>query len=498
MRLRPLAQRDGDAAGTRRQAARWTVALLAATAMSGCALTTKPLTPSTAVPGTWASPDAAAGVSVVRENQDVSSWWRQLNDPMLADLVDKALAANLDVRGAQARLRQARARRGLAGKDLLPSVNGSVSGNTGKTSGDSSSPARTLFDAGLDASWEPDIFGGVRQAVNAAQADAEASEADFYSTRVSLAGELAVNYIDLRAYQAKLTIASENLARQTETLQLISWRAQAGLASDLDVEQSRTNVEQTRALIPAIETGIAQAEHRLAILIGQPPAALHEVLSVPAPIPSAPDRVVIGIPADTLRQRPDVRAAERRLAAATARLGEAESARYPAFRLSGSFGVQSVATAGLALAQNVTQSLLAGLTAPIFDRGRIRKQIEIQTAAQEEALASYEQTILTAFEDVENAITSLSGTRRRRVSLTAAVQSARNAAQLARDRYIAGLVSYQTVLDTERSVLTVEESLTSTTAEGTSALVRLYKALGGGWTPPQAADTGTHQKSEAL
>ena len=187
-----------------------------------------------------------------------------------------------------------------------------------------------------------------------------------------------------------------------------------------------------------------------------------------------------------------------RLAAATARLGEADAARFPSFRLSGSFGVQSIAMAGLASAESVAKSLLAGLTAPIFDRGRIRKQIEIQSAAQEEALASYEHTILTALEDVENAIASLSGTRRRRVSLAAAVESARNAAQLARDRYIAGLVSYQTVLDTERSVLTVEDSLTSTTAEGTSALVRLYKALGGGWNTGAVAGTGTRQKSEAL
>jgi outer membrane protein, multidrug efflux system len=501
MRLILQAQRKGKAPGAGHRSSRWarqTATLLAAVALSSCAVTTsQPMTPGVAVPASWQPPDATVGVSVSGGTQDLSTWWRQFDDATLSALIENALAANPEVRGARARLRQARARRGLTGKDLLPTVNGSLSTSGSKAGGDGGGAARTLFDAALDASWEPDIFGGTRQSISAAQADMEASEADLHDTHVSLVAELALNYVDLRAYQARLTIATDNLARQSETLQLTSWRAQAGLVSDLDVEQSRTNVEQTRALIPALETGLAQAEHHLAILTGQAPAALHDALAAPTSIPSIPDRVVIGIPADTLRQRPDVRSAERRLVAEAARLGKAEAARFPSLRLSGTLGAQVLKTGGLAAAEEIAGSLLASLTAPIFDRGRIRQQIEIQGAIEEEALAAFERTILTALEDVENALAALAGSRRRRTSLTSAADAARIAAQLARNRYTAGLVSYQTVLDTERSVLSVEDSLKSTEAEGTSALVRLYKALGGGWTTAQAADTGARPRSEA-
>jgi multidrug efflux system outer membrane protein len=461
---------------------------------TGCAVTLKPVRTGVAVPQGW---QQAAGVSVSAAPADLSAWWQTFNDATLSDLIGKALAANHDVRSAQSRLRQARASRRLAGKDLLPSVNGSVSGNTSKSGGDTSSPARALFDAGLDASWEPDIFGGTHFSIQASQADLEATEADLHNTQLSLIAEVARDYVDLRSYQSRLAIATDNLATQTETLQLTSWREQAGLASILDVEQARTNVEQTRAQIPTLETSITETEHRLAVLLGQPPAALHQTLTTPGPVPMAPDSVAVGIPADTLRQRPDVRAAERRLVAETARLGKAETARYPSFSLSGSLGLQALVAGGVSTAITVSSSVAAGLAAPLFDRGRIREQIEIQSAAQEQALIAYEQTMLNALEDVENALVELANARRRHEALAAAAESARTAAQLARDRYTAGLVSYQTVLDTERTQLSAEDSLKSTEADGTSALIRLYKALGGGWAAAPSGEAGTHPQSEA-
>ncbi len=222
-------------------------------------------------------------------------------------------------------------------------------------------------------------------------------------------------------------------------------------------------------------------------------ARLHDTLAAPTPIPAAPERVVVGIPADTLRQRPDVSAAERRLAAETARLNQAKAARYPSFKLTGSLGVESLSLGGLTSGDTVIRSLLGSLTAPLFDRGRIRRQIEIQGESQEQTLAAYERTILTALEEVENALVTLANARRRQTALSAAAEAARNAAQLARSRYIAGLTSYQAVLDTERSVLSIEDGLVSTEAEGTSALIRLYKALGGGW----AADTNEPKSEES-
>jgi NodT family efflux transporter outer membrane factor (OMF) lipoprotein len=238
-----------------------------------------------------------------------------------------------------------------------------------------------------------------------------------------------------------------------------------------------------------LETVLAEAEHRLAVLLGLTPAGLHNELATEAPIPSVPQQVAVGIPADTLRQRPDVRAAERNLAAETARLGKAMAARYPSFSLSGSLGLSASALSLGALASSdaVSRSLLTTLTAPIFDRGRIRQQIEIQDAVQEQALVSYETVVLTALKDVEDALVSLANSRLRQEALTQAVEAARNAALLARQRYTVGITDFQTVLDTERTVLTVEDSLVSTEADGTTALVQLYKALGGGWSPDVAS-----------
>ncbi len=468
-----------------------------AATLAGCAATvTSRATPAAASTAAWSHASKTDRVGVGTAAPDLSAWWSQFNDATLSGLVTDALKANPDLRVAQTRLREARARRALAGQALQPSVDGSASGSTsGTTSGTGGS--RTGSSVSLDASWEPDFFGSNRLGIQASQADLEATTADLQSTQVSLVAELALGYVDLRTYQARLAIAKDNLARQAETLQLTTWRAQAGLASDLDVEQSRANVEQTKAQIPTLETGIAQAKNRLAILTGRTPGALEALLDQPAAIPAAPARVVVGIPADTLRQRPDVRAAERRLTAESARLGVANASKYPSIRLSGSLGGSPYSSTGVSLADSLTGSLLAGLTAPIFNRAKIREQIEIQGAVEERALLNYESAILAALEDVENALVSLANVERRAAALTAGVTASRNAADLARNRYAAGLTSYQTVLDTERTVLSAEDSLKTTEAERTSSVIRLYKALGGGWNadPGSAAGTDPRRKT---
>ncbi|MBB5349603.1 NodT family efflux transporter outer membrane factor (OMF) lipoprotein [Desulfoprunum benzoelyticum] len=415
---------------------------------------------------------------------DVSRWWRQLDDPLLAGLMDEALQAGPDLRLAQARLREARARRGVAGAGRFPEA--AVSGSYRRSqSSEEAGSGRTndLFSAGLDASWEIDIFGGVRRRVAAAEADVAAAVAELGATSVSLTAEVALNYVEVRGLQLRLAIARANLASQTETLQLTEWREQAGLVGRQDVEQARTNRELTRAQIPSLETSLVEAEHRLDILLGTAPGTVHARLAAVRDLPVMPVRIAVGIPADTLRQRPDIRAAERRLAAETARVGAAEAARYPAFNLSGSIGLEALEAENLATSGAVASSLLAGITAPIFDAGRLRQQVEIQDAVREQAEVAYEQTVLAALQDVENALVAIKRHSERGGALAGAAAAARNAAQLARQQYSAGLIDFQTVLDTERTVLTVEDSLAGTRTDGLLALISLYKALGGGWTP---------------
>lgn len=467
-------------------------ALLAAFALllGGCAAVgpNYVASPPTAPPS-WQGA-AAARVDVVRATPaELAHWWRRLDDPVLSRLVEQALQSSLDLRSAQAKLREARARRALAATNRFPTVTASGGGSVTKGSSETGTGnTRELYSAGFDASWEPDIFGSVRRSEEAAQADLEATAANLYATQVSLVAEVALNYVDLRAYQQRLAIAQANVASQAETLQLAQWRAQAGLVSTLDVEQARANLAQTRAQIPNLETGRTEAERRLDILLSQPPGALTGRLADSTGIPRVPTQVMVSIPADTLRQRPDVQAAERKLAAETARIGVAEAARYPSFKLSGSLSLEALSLGGLAGADALARGISTSIAAPLFDAGRIRQQIDIQTAVQEQALLAYQSTVLKALAEVENALTALAHTREQQRNLNEALQAARSATTLAQQRYSSGLIDFQTVLDTERSVLNLEDNLTLSQAEQVSALIQLYKALGGGWavaTPPE-------------
>jgi len=439
--------------------------------------------PQPVVPAAW---QRAPETRIAAEGrEDLSQWWQRLQDPLLSELVAESLSGSLDLRTARARLRQARALRAAAGAGQFPTVSASASASRSRGSEETGGGRSSEFySAGFDAQWEPDVFGGVRRAIEAAQADLEAAEANLASAQVTLAAEVALNYVELRAFQARLAIARSSLASQQETFQLTDWRAQAGLVGALDVEQARAQLEQTRAQIPALETSLAQAEHRLAVLLGRTPGALRERLAARGPIPVPPDQVALGIPADTLRQRPDVRAAERTLAAQTARIGEREADRYPRFTLTGSIGLEALSAGALASSGAAASSLAARLATVIFDAGRLRRQVEAQSAVAEQALVAYEAAILAALEDVENALVGLARSLEREAALRNAVEAARNAALLARQRYSSGLIDFQPVLDTERTLLSLSDTLAATQAQSASSLIQLYKALGGGWTGP--------------
>jgi multidrug efflux system outer membrane protein len=360
------------------------------------------------IPAAWSQ--ASETNKAASSTNELQSWWRRLDDPLLDQLIAAAMTAAPDLRTAQTKLRQARASRDLAVGNLYPGIGVSASANRSKTG---TAEARTQYAAGFDASWEPSIFGGKRDAVSGAQADVAASEATLAAAQVSLAAEVALEYVTLRAYQQRLAIARANTASQTGTLQITDWRQQAGLTTMLNVEQARTNLDQSRAAIPGLETGRAQAEHRLAVLTGQVPGALADRLREAKSLPRAPDGVAVGIPADTIRQRPDVRAAELTLRAEVARSAEQEAALYPSLTLSGSWGWNAFSSAALGGSDTLVRSLAGSLAATLFDGGRIRARIAVQDAVQERALVAYESSILTALEDVENALAAYAAGRTR-------------------------------------------------------------------------------------
>jgi NodT family efflux transporter outer membrane factor (OMF) lipoprotein len=345
------------------------------------------------------------------------------------------------------------------------------------------------YYGGSDLSWDPDFSGAKRSTLRAAEADYRATEADLHSAQVSLAAEVALNYVQLRAYQTRLEIAKQNEASQSETLQISEWRQQAGLVSSVDVEQARANRDQTRAQIPTLEANISGTQHTLELLAGVEPGALADELAGGKGIPSSPDEIAIGIPADALRQRPDVRAAENRIVAETARVSQQRAARYPSLKLTGSIGLQAL-TGVLTGGTSALSSLVSSLSQTLFDGGRTRQNIEIQSAVQQQAIVKYESTVLTALKEVENALMAFSKSRERLASLTTAAEAARNAATLAQNRYTAGLVDFQTVLDTERTLLNLEDSVATTQADRTTAVIQLYQALGGGWSQQSESSKG--------
>lgn len=473
------------------------LAALGSVICGGCAVGPTYRTPETTTPARWSRLDAAA--TNAGAAGDLGQWWRRLNDPLLSELVDEALRQGLDLRKAQARLRESRARRAMAGAGRYPTLQATASasrsgtiasaGNSGAGgitggAGNSAMITGNQFSAGFDASWELDVFGGVRRGVEAAVADEQSTEASLLDTRVSLVAEVARSYVEVRSLQIRLAIARTNLASQTETLGLTEYRAKAGIVSTQDAEQARANREQTAAQIPSLEASLAEAEHRLDLLVGQPPGTLRARLAGAGPLPEVPAQIAVGIPADTLRQRPDVRAAERKLAAETARVGVAEAARYPSLKLSASVTLDAMVQGATGNTVGLLYSLFGGITAPLFQGGKLRAQVRVQDAVREQAQVAYEQAVLTALQDVENALSALARNRERAAALTRAAEAARNAATLARQRYGAGVIDFQSVLDTERTVLTVEDNLASSRADGVYALIKLYKALGGGWSPP--------------
>ena len=427
-----------------------------------------------AVPPNW-SGTAGKGATGATS---LTQWWLRFNDPQLGELITQALQANTTVNTAQAKLRQARALRDVAAAALWPGLGGSASVQRSKTG--QNDPVNRVA-TGLDASWELDLFGVNRNALGASEGSVRVSGATLGDVRVSIAAETAFAYITLRSAQRRLELARDNLASQEETLQITQWRRDAGLVTALEADQARAAAAQTRAQLPALETNIAQSRHAIAVLTGQAPAALDAALVAVRPVPQAGDELALEIPAETLRQRPDVRAAELQVGVELSRLSQADAARLPNFKLSGSLGLNALTFGLLGNPAALAASVLAGVTLPIFDGGALRGRVRAQEAVLEQSGIAYRAAVLTALKDVEDALIALRGDRLRLDSLRIAADAAATAYLLARQRFGSGLVDYQVVLETQRTQFGTQDSVAGANADVSADQVRLIKALGGGW-----------------
>lgn len=432
--------------------------------------------PGAALPVAWNAP-LPAGVAVLPQADDLARWWERFGDPQLSALVAQALQAHPSALSAQAALRQARAQASVQAAGMLPDVSLSGSAQRSRSGGQTGNS----FQVGLDAGWEPDLFGRLDAGVQASQADARAAQASLEQVHVSLSAEVALEYIALRSLQQRLAIAQRNLETQQQTLQITDWRVQAGLATSLVAEQARAAAEQTAAQVPQLQASLAQARHALAVLTGQAPAALDAALAAPQAVPQPSQALALDIPADTLRQRPDVRVAQERVQAALARVSQADAARYPSLRLSGSLGLRALTLGALGDSASLVHSLLGSVAVPLFDGGATQAQVQVQQAALEQARQAYQLAVLTALKEVEDALVALQGEAARLAHLQQAAQAAGNAALLAQQRYASGLIDFASVLETQRTQLATQDALATSQANLGSNHVRLFKALGGGW-----------------
>jgi NodT family efflux transporter outer membrane factor (OMF) lipoprotein len=449
-------------------------------ALTGCTVGPDYVPPNTATPAAWHT-QLDGGLACEEINpQALASWWAALDDPGLTHLMERAVAGNLDLKNARARIREARARRGVARGALFPTLDATGSATASHTDTDAGADtSREIYAASFDAGWELDVFGGVRRSVEAVDADLQASQEDLRDVLVSLLAEAALNYVEVRTFQARLAAAEASLEAQDETYQLTLWRRQAGLDDELAVQQARYNLENTRSQIPTLRTGLEEAMNRIAVLLGEQPGKVHGDLEKPEPIPVPPSKVAVGVPADVVRRRPDVRRAERELAAQTARVGVATADLYPKLTLNGSVGLETLN--GPSSSSTWTVSGGPRISWAIFNAA-VRPSIEVQSALQEQALIQYDAAVLSSLEEVENALVAYAQEQRRRENLQEATQAAQAAVELAQHKYQAGLTDFSNVLDAERSLLSFQDQLTQSSGTVTSNVIRLYKALGGGWT----------------
>ena len=498
-------------------------------ALQGCMVGPNFKRPKLPIPNQW-SEALEKGESTKAPTQE--EWWATFSDSTLQSLIQRAIEGSFDLKLAKGRLKESRALEDISAAALWPQVNASaayqrsqtrktevskksasatltpkgvgVSGTvpgplgtmltivpdlTGGTNSSvtvspgAKSPKRQndLFQAGFDATWELDVFGGVRRGQEASKADTEGVEESRRDILISVASEVARNYFLLRASQGRLETANKNIETQVQSLDFAQSRFNAGLATELDVRTSEALLASSKSVVPSLEAAIQMTIHRLSILIGNPPGALQEELAPQAPLPQAPPELPVGLPADLLRHRPDIREAERAVAAATARIGVAKADLYPRFVLTGTLTGSSTDFDGITRGANRMWSFGPAVQWPVFDGRRIRANIRVQNARQEQTITAYERTVMMAMEEVENALVAYAKEQNRLVSLNEAVEANRRSLEIAKSLYANGLVTHINVLDCERSLFASEDQRIESEATVLTNLIALYKALGTGW-----------------
>ncbi len=459
---------------------------LAVVIISGCMVGPEYHPPKpTVVPPAW------EGVSKISSNQpyvataqpaDLTQWWRQFNDPILNELVEEAVKANLDLQIAEASLRQARALRGIAIGGLWPSLTASASYqrlHSAATMPDNGQ--EDLYLAGLDAVWELDLFGGIRRGVEAAGANVQTAIENIRDVQVSLIAEVALNYIQLRGYQQEIVITQNNLEAQRHTAEITHKLLDVGFDSALDVAQAESNVATTESQIPVFETSAQQSIYALSVLLGQPPAALIEKLSQAGRLPSIPAKIPAGLPSELLRRRPDIRQSESQLHAATAQIGVAVAQLFPSFSLTGTVDWQSNQLRNWWTDARRSFSFGPAVNWPVFQGGAIISNVRLQEAVRDQAFITYQKTVLAAFQDVENALVAFNKEQEHHKSLNDAVLANQKAVDLSLQLYTAGQIQFLNVLEAQFSLYTSQNALVQSEDNIATDLIALYKALGGGW-----------------
>lgn len=434
------------------------------------------------MPDNWHTTDDPA---LLPSQELVQQWWTLFDDPLLDRLIQIAKENNRDLMAAIARVEETRANLGITRGERMPRLDadGAVTGQETSDNGLSPGVNETLYTTGITAGWEIDLFGRIRRSVEAASADYQASTEDRTDVLISLYANVALTYLDIRTFQARLMAARANIDSQREVLELTRSRFRHGLSTDLDVAQAERVLAGTEAEVPPLKIGHSQAVNALAVLLGQTPGQLADELTIPRDIPLPPKKVTVGVPANLLRQRPDVRRAERQLAAQTARIGVIKADLYPSLSLTGTLGLESIDADNLFDADSRFSSFGPTLRWQIFRGGSIRQRVKAQDARTRQSLYAYEQSVLNALREVEDALVGYIEDRVRLTALKRSVEAARRSVKLSTDLYKQGLVDFQQVLDAQRDQFSFENQYAAARGNSAANFVRLYAALGGGWDP---------------
>ena len=463
--------------------------------VSGCAAVgPNYVPPAPKVPASFAEATVSTPMGKAQTIDD--AWWKNLGDPVLEGLLKEALTSAPSIAEAQARVREARALAGIAGAGRFPTADagGEYERNLGSKNVPTGVPPgglgpgihSNLWQAGFDASWEIDIFGGERRTVEAAAANYEAVTDDRADVVLTLLAEVARNYVELRGAQRRIAVAHKDLAIERDLQALTQSLLAAGLAPQQDLLRAQAQVSDIEAAIPEFETEERAAAYRIAALIARPFAEMATELSMPRPIPQAVSEVPVGLPSELLERRPDVRAAERRIAAANARIGMAQADLYPHFSLTAVTGLESLDFTSFSSASSGYYQIGPGISWRIFDAGRIRFEVRAESARTDAAAAAYQRSVLNAFRDVETALISYANAKIRRNNLAAESAADAQATEIARLLYEKGLESFLPVLDAERSLYAADDQLAQSERDSALALIAMYKSLGGGWQTASA------------